>query len=79
MKRNRAVNRRYGWLTIMTDKRKIKMIASRTLMAKDRWAMMYLHKGIYTDSITIEADKDRFQVGHRFQKGSVREYFGNTL
>ena len=39
-------------------------------MANERRAVIYLNKGMYTDSVMVELEKDRFTVGGR-------EYGGN--
>ena len=70
MRRNSSMNRRYGWLTITTGKKMIRIVVSRTLMANERRAVIYLNKGMYTDSVMVELEKDRFTVGGR-------EYGGN--
>ncbi|MDO4310998.1 MAG: hypothetical protein Q4C43_09835 [Prevotella sp.] len=70
MECDHAVKQRYGWLTIVTGKRMIRTIASRTLMANERKAVIYLHKGMYADSIRVEQEKDKFVVGGGKQNGN---------
>lgn len=70
MRRNYSMNRRYGWLTITTGKKMMRIVVSRTLMANERRAVIYFNKGMYTDCVMVELEKDRFTVGGRKYGGN---------